>query len=38
MFETSVGTEGEVITLDHYIARCSPEQKNIYYLIAPDRK
>jgi TNF receptor-associated protein 1 len=38
MFETSVGVEGEVITLDHYIARCSPEQKNIYYLIAPDRK
>jgi TNF receptor-associated protein 1 len=38
MFETSVGIDGELITLDQYIARCSPEQKNIYYLIAPDRK
>jgi TNF receptor-associated protein 1 len=37
-FETSVGTEGDLITLDEYISRCPPEQKTIYYLIAPDRK
>lgn len=37
-FETSVGVEGDLITLDEYISRCPPEQKTIYYLIAPDRK
>jgi len=38
MYETSTGMEGEVVTLDQYISRCPPEQKNIYYLVAPDRK
>lgn len=38
MFETSVGMEGDLITLDEYASRCPPEQKNIYYLIAPDRR
>ena len=37
-FETSIGLEGDLITLDEYISRCPPEQKTIYYLIAPDRK
>ena len=26
------------MTLDEYISRCPPEQKTVYYLIAPDRK
>jgi HSP90 family molecular chaperone len=38
MFETSQTSEGDICTLDEYIARCPPEQKNIYYLMAPDRK
>ena len=38
MFETSQTAEGDVCTLDEYIARCPPEQKNIYYMMAPDRK
>lgn len=38
MFETSVAADGELITFDQYISRCPPEQKNIYYLVAPDRK
>ena len=38
MFETSQTAEGDLCTLDEYIARCPPEQKNIYYLMAPDRK
>lgn len=38
MFETSQTEEGDVCTLDEYISRCPPEQKNIYYMMAPDRK
>jgi TNF receptor-associated protein 1 len=38
MFESSVGMEGDVLTLDQYVSRCAPEQKNIYYLVAPDRR
>ncbi|CAE7768167.1 htpG [Symbiodinium microadriaticum] len=37
-FESSTAMEGDLVTLDEYIARCPPEQKTIYYLIAPDRK
>jgi HSP90 family molecular chaperone len=38
LFETSQTAEGDLCTLDEYISRCPPEQKNIYYLMAPDRK
>lgn len=38
MFETSQTEEGDVCTLDEYVARCPPEQKNIYYLMAQDRR
>ena len=37
MYETSKSKEGELSTLETYISRCPPEQKNIYYLMAPDR-
>jgi TNF receptor-associated protein 1 len=37
LFETSFKGDGELITLDDYISRCSPEQKKIYYLVAPNR-
>lgn len=37
MFESSGLSEGEMTTFDEYISRCPPEQKAIYYLIAPSR-
>jgi HSP90 family molecular chaperone len=37
LFESSSKGEGELITLDDYISRCPPEQKQIYYLVAPNR-
>lgn len=29
--------EGELSSFDEYISRCKPEQKDIYYLVAPSR-
>ena len=37
LFETSSKPDGELISLDDYISRCTPEQKQIYYLVAPNR-
>lgn len=38
MFETSTGKSGDLTSFDDYISRCTPEQKNIYYLVAPTRE
>lgn len=38
LFESSSRNEGELLTLDDYLAACPPEQKEIYYLIAPTRQ
>merc|ERR1711871_14690 len=38
MYETSKGEEDELSTFEQYISRLSPEQKNIYYLVAPNRE
>ena len=35
MFESSKGKEGELFSFDDYISRIAPEQKEIYYLVAP---
>ena len=37
LFETSSEQEGMLTSLDEYIARSAPEQKEIYYLVAPSR-
>mmetsp|Transcript_9796 Transcript_9796/g.19287 ORF Transcript_9796/g.19287 Transcript_9796/m.19287 type:complete len:782 (-) Transcript_9796:138-2483(-) len=37
-FETSKGMAGELVSLDEYVSRCPPEQKDIYYLYAPSRE
>ncbi|KAL3797534.1 hypothetical protein HJC23_009898 [Cyclotella cryptica] len=37
-FETSKGMNGELVSLDEYVSRCPPEQKDIYYLYAPSRE
>jgi HSP90 family molecular chaperone len=29
---------GEMVSLDEYVSRCPPEQKDIYYLYAPTRE
>lgn len=29
---------GEMVSLDEYVSRCPPEQKDIYYLFAPSRE
>ncbi len=36
-FESSKTLSGEITSLDEYVSRCKPEQKNIYYLCAPNR-
>jgi len=36
-FETSKSTPGELVSFDDYISRAAVEQKDIYYLCAPDR-
>ena len=36
-FETNKGMNKDMISLDEYVARCPPEQKEIYYLCAPSR-
>eukprot|EP01038_Epipyxis_sp_PR26KG_P005772 gene5772-7969_t len=38
LFESSIKKEGELISLDDYISRCGPEQKKIYFLMAPNRE
>ena len=37
MYESSVKPQGELITFDDYVSRCAPGQKEIYYLVAPNR-
>merc|ERR1711966_284776 len=37
-FETSRGMGGELVSLDEYVSRCPPEQKDIFYLFAPSRE
>ena len=36
-YESSKGMRGDLLSFDEYIARCKPEQKEIYYLHAPNR-
>jgi HSP90 family molecular chaperone len=36
-FETNKGMNKDTVSLDEYVARCPPEQKEIYYLCAPSR-
>ena len=38
MFESSKDAAGTIGTFDEYIARCPPEQKNIYYLCGSSRE
>lgn len=37
LFESSRLPKGELTSLDEYISRCTPDQKKVYYLTAPDR-
>ena len=37
-FETNRGLDGEMTSLEEYVSRCPPEQKDIYYLFAPSRE
>lgn len=37
-YETSKTMNGELSSLEEYISRCTPEQKEIYYLCAPSRE
>ena len=37
MFQSSTLGETELTTFDEYIARCPPEQKEVYYVVAPSR-
>lgn len=36
-FESSSLADGELTSFDEYASRCRPEQKKIYYLVAPNR-
>ena len=36
-YETNKNEQQKMISLDEYIANMKPEQKEIYYLVAPDR-
>ena len=36
-FETSKTSKGEITSLDEYVSRMTPDQKEIYYLCAPSR-
>ena len=37
LFESSIHDVGQLVSLDDYISRLPPEQKDIYYLVAPSR-
>ena len=37
LFESSSLNEGELTSFDDYIGRSTPEEKEIYYLVAPNR-
>jgi TNF receptor-associated protein 1 len=37
-YETSKTMNGEISSLEEYVSRCTPEQKDIYYLCAPSRE
>ncbi|GFH48669.1 HSP90 domain-containing protein [Chaetoceros tenuissimus] len=37
-YETSKTKNGEISSLDEYVSRCTPEQKDIYYICAPSRE
>ena len=37
LFETSTHDAAAMCSLDDYVSRCAPEQKSIYYLVAPSR-
>ena len=37
-FESSTLESGNLCSLDEYVSRCTPEQDQIYYLVAPNRK
>lgn len=37
-YETSKTKDGEISSLDEYVSRCTPEQKDIYYVCAPSRE
>lgn len=37
MFESSSLEDGVMTSLDEYASRCKPDQKKIYYLVAPNR-
>ncbi|CAN0040375.1 unnamed protein product [Scytosiphon promiscuus] len=37
-FESNKGAAEELCSLDEYVSRCTPEQKEIYYLCAPNRE
>ena len=36
-YESSKTLSGEITSLDEYVSRCKPDQRNIYYLCAPSR-
>jgi len=38
MFESNNQPAGEVLSLDEYVGNSTPEQKDIYYLVAPNRQ
>jgi len=38
MFESNLLPEGQQSSLDDYVGKCSPEQKELYYLVAPNRQ
>jgi HSP90 family molecular chaperone len=37
-YETSKTMNGEISSLEEYLSRCTPDQKEIYYLCAPSRE
>ncbi|CAM9547706.1 unnamed protein product [Choristocarpus tenellus] len=37
-FESNKGKSDELVSLDEYVSRCTAEQKEIYYLCAPNRE
>ncbi|RYG63964.1 hypothetical protein EON64_14935, partial [archaeon] len=38
LFESNESGEGNLLSLDDYISNCPPEQKEIYYIVAPNRQ